>query len=97
MAENFISLINNTLTQVNTQLSQSIQHKFEQRSLSKDRKEYERKSPPKIQIPKLEEFRPPPVFNMQYTAPQNAYMATTQPSVPRAPEHKIVPKNYEHL
>jgi len=28
MAENFISLINNTLTQVNTQISQTIQNKY---------------------------------------------------------------------
>jgi hypothetical protein len=28
VAENFLSLINNTLTQVNTQISQTIQHRF---------------------------------------------------------------------
>lgn len=53
VAENFLSLINNTLTQVNGQLSKTIQHKYEQRSVSKERHESYRKSPAKIQIPKL--------------------------------------------
>lgn len=34
IAEGFINMINNTLTQVNTQLSQSIQKKMENRTLS---------------------------------------------------------------
>jgi hypothetical protein len=36
IAEGFINMINNTLTQVNTQLSQSIQKKIDNRSTSKE-------------------------------------------------------------
>ncbi len=37
LAEGFVSMINNTLTQVNTQLSQSIQKKIENRSYSREK------------------------------------------------------------
>jgi hypothetical protein len=56
LAENFIGVINNTLTQINNQLSNSIQKKVEQRSLSKERPgvNVERRSPNRINVPKLE-------------------------------------------
>ena len=49
---------------MNNQLSKTVQSKYEHRSLSREKNESYRKSPPKIQIPKLEEFNPPPAFNM---------------------------------
>ena len=54
MASGFINMINNTLTQINIQLSQTIQKKMENnRSLSKERSDFERKVPNQINIPKL--------------------------------------------
>lgn len=49
----------------------------------------ERRSPNRIQVPKLEEFRAPPVFNMQMVY---------EPVVKEEKkEKKIVPKDYNYL
>lgn len=93
MASNFISLINNTLCQVNNQLASTIQNKIEKRSLSKERNNsLERRSPQKIVIPKLEEFRAPPVFHLNSMMAQQQAPITTE----KKPQ-KMVEKNYDHL
>lgn len=63
----------------------------------------ERRSPKKIAVPKLESFRPPPVFNVnlvqQPTTPQVSYLypniigSQIQP-IPQEPK-KIVVENYD--
>lgn len=37
LAENIVGVLNNALTQVNNQLSKTIQNKYEHRSLSKEK------------------------------------------------------------
>lgn len=54
VAENFLGLINNTLTQVNNSISKTIQNKYEHRSISREKNENYRRSPSKLEIPKLE-------------------------------------------
>ena len=51
MAEGVINLINNTLAQVNSNLATTIERKM--RYSEEKKPSFERKSPKKIQIPKL--------------------------------------------
>jgi hypothetical protein len=65
---------------------------MENRSFSQERRpEYEKKSPNKIVVPKLEEFRAPPVFNMQMV-----YEPSFKQEEKKV-EKKIVPKDYNYL
>ena len=88
-AEGFVSLINNALTQINANLSKGIEKRIESRPYhSSQEARGQSKSPPrKLNMPRLEEFRPPPTFNMN--------IVQTRP-MPVA-EEKIVPKDYSHL
>lgn len=63
-----------------------------ERNLSQERRpEFERRSPNKIVVPKLEEFRAPPVFNMQMV-----YEPTYKQEEKKV-EKKIVAKDYNYL
>lgn len=93
-------MINNTLTQVNQNLARSIQKKIE---LNSERRptSLERREQKKISIPKLEAFRPPPVFNVNLVQQPTMVPYTSVPMpvpVPVQPAHepkKIVVENYD--
>jgi hypothetical protein len=75
-------MINNTITQVNNNLSKTIQTKYEHRSLSREKYENYRKSPIKFNIPQLEEIKPPPAFNMPVYNPSEKPPTFYQPTYP---------------
>ena len=92
VAEGVINLINNTLTQVNANLANTIQRRMKSNEHRKP--SLERKSPKKIQIPKLEQFRSPPVFNMGVRMNEGYGVQIRKPIEKK---QKIEPKNYDHL
>lgn len=76
-------MINNTLTQVNATLSSSIEKRISRPKPSS----LERPVGPKIQVPKLEAFAPPPTFNMTLMQqPQQFYYPQQIPQIPQIPE-----------